>query len=243
MISLFKLHFYYLFSWKVIYVSFILILISVVSSLVFSRFYLDIDMLIFNAEYYHKEYYFESINYFKFIIIIYNLFLVINAFAFNKYDLFLLARRSKKQVISSKIATLLIGSTSLITILYLIFIITGLYLTPYMRIASADLEIFFDLVIFGGVYLLIYIAVFLYSGSIYSLLLVIIGFFISDLTVDYDSLRSSASIMAKGINMIFISIGNYRNIGYSLFYGKTYGLILLVVLFVVISYKYRKSDF
>ena len=221
----------------------ILILITVISSSLFSRFYLDIDMLIFDAEYYHEEYYFESINYFKFIIIIYNLFLVINAFAFNKYDLFLLIRRSKKHIISSKIITLSIGSTVLIIIFYLIFIITGLYLTPYMKISLMDLMILGDLVIFGGVYLLIYITVFLYSGSIYSLLLIVVGFFLSDLTVDYDSLRSSASIMAKGINLLFISIGNYKDIGYSMYYGKTYGLVLLVTLFVMISYKYCKTDF
>lgn len=242
MISLFKLHFYYLFSWKVNYVSFILILITVISSLLFSRFYLDVDLLIFNAEYYRKEYYFESINYLKFIIIIYNLFLVINAFAFNKYDPFLLVRRSKQQTVMSKIIILLLGSTVLVIIFYLIIMITGLYLTPYMQISIIDLAILGDLLIFGGVYLLIYITVFLYSRSIYSLLLIVIGFFISDLTVDYDSLRSSASIITKGINLIFISIGNYQKGGYSLYYGKIYGLVLLVILFVVISNKYCKSD-
>jgi glucose uptake protein GlcU len=75
------------------------------------------------------------------------------------------------------------------------------------------------------------------------LLLIVVGFFLSDLTVDYDSLRSSASIMAKGINLLFISIGNYKDIGYSMYYGKTYGLVLLVTLFVMISYKYCKTDF
>jgi len=243
MISLFKLHFYYLFSWKTIYITLGLVVVSIISFLIFSKFYLDVDLLLFDSEYYKNQYYFESLNYIKLNIIIYNMFLVINGFSLNKYDLFLLVRRSKKQVITSKIIVLLLGNGVLITFFYSLFLIIGLFLTPYMNVTKNDLMIFFDLVIFGGVYLLIFIVVYLHSGSIYSLLIVIIGFFISDLTVDYNALRSNASTIVKVINLVFVSIGNYQEIGYSLFYGKIYGIILLELLFIIVFLKYLQSDF
>ena len=243
MISLFKLHFHYLFSWKVVYATLIIILVSLISYLLFSRFYLDNNLLVFNAEYYRIEYYFESLNYLKFLIIIYNLFLVINSFAINKYDIFLLIRRSKKQIITSKIIVLFIGSTVLIIILYLIFLIIGLYLTPYMQISFKDLAILGDLIIFSEAYLLIYITTYLYSNSIYNLLTIIVGFFISDLMIDYNSLKNNASTIAKGLNLVFISIGYYQKTGYTLYYGEIYGILLITVLFVIILRKYLNSDF
>ncbi len=241
--SLFKLHFHYLFSWKVIYVSLALLLLSILSSLLFSKFYLDYDLLVFNSRYYLEEYYFEGINYLKIIIVLFNMFLVINSFVLNKYDIFLIVRRSKKVVISSKIIILLLGSSVLIILEYLLFIITGLFLTPYMRISIMDLSILLDLIIFGGVYLLIFIIIYLYSDVIYSLLLGVVGFFISDLSMDYNIQRSGASLMAKALNLVFINIGYYFGVGYSLFYGKIYGIFLLEIMFIVISLKYFKRDF
>lgn len=242
MISIFKLHFYYLYSWKVIYVSFILILISIVSYLLFSKFYLDYDLLVFNREYYLEEYYFESINYLKIILVMFNLFIVINSFILNKYDIFLLIRISKKQVIVSKIVTLFIGSTIFTLILYLLFIITGLFLTPYMRVSIVDLSILGDLVIFGGVYLLIYSLIYFYNKGIYSLLIVVIGYFISDITIEYYVIKSSVSDVSKLINLIFINVGYYQDEGYSLYYGKMWGIILLISLFIGIVSLYKKMD-
>lgn len=243
MISMFKLHLNYLFSWKVIYVSLVLLLVSTISFLLFSRFYLEYDLLLFSSQYYLEEYYFEGISYLKIVIIVFNMFLVINAFVLNKYDIFLLVRRSKIQIISSKIITLFLGSTTLIILLFLLFLITPLFLTPYMDISLVDLVIIIDLIIFGGVYLLIFIVVYLYSKTMYSLLLVILGFFMSDLSIDYNTIKNRASFIAKAINLLFINVGYYPVIGYGLYYGKIYGIILMEIMFIIILIKYKNSDF
>jgi len=243
MISLFKLHFYYLFSWKTLYISLGLIGISIISFLLFSHFYLALDLLVFNARYYQEEYYFESINFLKINIIIYNLFLIINSFFLNKYDNFLIIRKPKKTVIITKILTLLLGSNALMLIFYLLFLIIGLYLTPYMHVSIKDLAILGDLLIFSSVYLLGYIVVALYAKTIYSLLPVIVGFMISDLSTDYYLSKKSVSLSTKLINLLFISISNYSETGYSFYYGKVYGIILFSGLFIVVYVKYIRSDF
>ena len=133
-------------------------------------------------------------------------------------------------------------STILTIIFYLIFIITGLFLTPYMRVSSVDLAILGDLIIFGGVYLLIYSLIYFYNKGIYSLLIVVIGYFISDITIEYYVLKSSVSLVSKLINLIFINIGYYQDYGYSLYYGKMWGIILMISLFIGIISLYNKID-
>jgi len=242
MISMFSLHFYYLFSWKVIYVSLILLLVSIISFLFFSRFYLDYDLLLYDSQYYVFEYYFESINYLKIVIVIYNMFLVINGFVLNKYDIFLLVRRNRKQVIMSKIITLFLGSFTITFLLFLLFLITGVFLTPYMRIDISSLALLGDLIIFGGVYLMGYILIYFYSKGMYSLLIIVVGYFISDITTDFFELKSGASSISKVLNFVFINIGYYQDAGYCLYYGKLWGIILLIILFFAIVILYTKKD-
>ncbi len=243
MISLFKLHFYYLFSWKTIYISLGLVGITIISLLLFSHFYLALDLLVFDALYYEEEYYFESLNFLKINIIIYNLFLTINSFLINQYDNFLIIRKPKKTIIITKVLTLLVGSNALMLIFYLLFLIIGLYLTPYMHPSIKDISILGDLIIFSSVYLLGYLVVALYSKTIYGLLPIVVGFFISDLATDYYISKKSVSLSTKLINLLFISINNYIETGYSFYYGKVYGIILFSGLFIVIYLKYLRTDF
>ena len=170
------------------------------------------------------------------------MFLVINAFVLNKYDVFLLARRKKIEVITSKLIILIIGSSVLSVTLYLLFLITGQFLTPYMTISIKDLAILGDLVIFGGVYLLLYSLLYFYGKTIYSLLIIVIGYFVSDITIEYYELKSSVSVVSKTLNFIFVNIGYYQDGGYCLYYGKVYGIILVTLLFLLITFKYLKSD-
>jgi len=242
MINLFRLQMSYLFSWKIIMSSTILVLVSLISFLLFSKFYLEYELLLFNATYYFEEYYFESLNYFKIVIVLFNMFLVINGFALNKYDVFLLVRRNKKLIITSKILTLIMGSTIIITTLYLVFLIIGLLLTPYMIVSITDLILLIDLLIFSTVYLLIFIAVYLFSGVIYSILLIVVGFFISDMSLDYDIYRHNASVITKIINLVFVNIGYFTETGYSMYYSQLYGFIISILIFLVIIENYYRSD-
>ncbi len=242
MISLIKLHFYYLFSWKVFYISSIIILISLVSFTYFSSFYLEYDLLKFNQLYYHDEYYFESINYIKIVIVLFNMFLIINSFIINKYDTLLLSRRSRLTVITSKILSVNIISIIFTFILYLSFLVTGMFLTPYMKISYNDLILIGDIIIFGVVYLMMFIFIYGFNKGIYSLLIIVVGYFISDITIEYFVSKDSITGFSKILNLVFINLGYYSDEGYSLYYGKTWGIILYLSLFVTCIVYYLKHD-
>ncbi len=242
MINILKLHFYYLFSWKIIYISLITLLISIFCFLFFSSFYLDYDLLIYSKLYYREEYYFDIINYLKIAIVLYSMFLVINAFVLNKYDVFILIRRSKKITVISKLLTILIGNIVMITLLFILFLIIGEFLTPIMAISYKDISILIDLMIFCSVYLLLFTLAYQYSKIIYGILIIFIGYFISDITTEYYALKSSVSIFAKVLNFIFINIGYFQNYGFSLYYGKLYGIALSFILFMIIITKYLRTD-
>ena len=242
MISMFKLHFYYLFSWKVFYISFIILVICLVCFLFFSNFYLNYDLLLFNKNYYLEDYYFESINFIKIIIIMFNLFLIINGFIVNNYDVVLLTRRSKKDVIISKVLSISVISIIFTVLLYQSFLVTGLFLTPYMNIGLIDFSICADLVVFGLIYLHLYILAYTLSKGIYSLLVVIIGYFVSDITIEYYILKDSVTTFSKVINVVFVNVSYYSDSGYGLLYSKTSGIIVIAMLFLVIIYSYLKND-
>lgn len=242
MMSMIKLHFHYLFSWRVFYIASIIILISQVCFIYFSSFYLEYDLLIFNQEYYLEEYYFESINYIKIVIVLFNMFLIINSFLLNKYDILLLSRRNRLIVISSKILSVSIISIVFTTILYTSFLVTGLFLTPYMEVAYNDLLIIGDIIIFGIVYLMLYIFIYGFNKGIYSLLIIVVGYFISDITIEYFVTKDSITGFSKILNLVFINIGYYTDEGYSLYYGKTWGIILYLLLFLVCIVYYLKHD-
>ena len=240
--SLISLHFHYLFSWKVFYITALILILSTICFLYFSNFYLDYDLLLFNRKYYFEEYYFESISLIKIIVILFNMFIVINSFIINKYDLLLISRRSRKEVIVSKVLSLLIINNGFSIILFLLFLVTGMFLTPYMSITILDLNLLGDILIFGSIYQMIYILVYFSNKTIYALILVIVGYFISDIVTDSFILKENVTSFSKFLNIIFVNVNYYTNEGYSLLFGKTMGITVFMILFLCVVFIYYNSD-
>ena len=157
MISLVKLHFSYLFSWKIIYICLFTLLISLVSFIFLSNFFYNNNLLVFYGDYYNDEYIFSSLSLIKIVILLQSIFIVINGFVINKYDIYLLIRSNRTSVILSKVATMLLGITIFTVFLYLIMNIIGLFLTPYYECNSNFVGMMYDLIIFGILYTLLYI--------------------------------------------------------------------------------------
>ena len=240
--SLILLHFQYLFSWKVFYITSLILLLATICFLYFSNFYLDYDLLLFNKQYYSEEYYFESISLIKIIVVLFNMFIVINSFILNKYDLLLISRRSKKEVIISKTLSLLIINNGFSIILYLLFLVTGMFLTPYMNISKLDLSLLGDILIFGSIYQMIYILVYVANKTIYALILVIVGYFISDIVTDSFIVKENVTSFSKILNIVFVNVNYYTNEGYSMLFGKTVGITVFIILFFCVVLIYYNSD-
>ena len=242
MINLVKLHFSFLFSWKIIYISLITLLISLVSFIFLSNFYYDTNLLVFYGDYYNEEYIFSGLSLIKIVILSQSMFIVINGFVINKYDIYLLIRNSRSSVILSKIITMLLGIIVFTLSLYLLMNIIGLFLTPYYRFHSDFLGIMYDLVVFSILYTILYIFLIIVFKNMYSLLLIFILYFISNISVEYLVIKSNLPPFTKFINLMFPDIGYFSNIGYDLYYSNLYYIALCIALIEGILVIYIKTD-
>ncbi len=242
MISLVKLHFSYLFSWKIIYISLITLLISLVSFVFLSNFFYDTNLLVFYGDYYNDEYTFSTLSLTKIVILLQSMFIVINGFVINKYDIYLLIRSSRTSVILSKVITMLLGITVFTLFLYLLMNVIGLFLTPYYKFNNDYLGIMFDLIIFSILYTLLYIFLIITVKNMYSLLLIFIIYFISNISLEYLVIKSNLSPFTKFINLMFPDIGYFSNIGYDLYYSNLYYIALCIGIIEGILLIYIKTD-
>ena len=242
MISLVKLHFSYMFSWRIIYISLITLLICLVSFVMLSNFYLNNNLLLFYSDYYTDEYIFSSLSLIKIVILLQSMFIVINGFILNKYDIYLLIRRNRTSVILSKIITIILGITIFTVFLYLLMNIIGLFLTPYYEFQSSYLNIVFDLIIFSILYSLFYILLIVTIKNMYSLLMIFIFYFISNISLEYSVTKNDLPGFTKFINLLFPDIGYFSNLGYDLFYSNFYYISLCIVIIQLILVIYKKTD-
>jgi len=242
MINLIKLHFSYLYSWKIIYIILIILVISMISFIFLSSFYLDKNLLIFYQNYYQDEYVYSSVALIKILILVQSMYIVINGFVINKYDVYLVLRNERFKVIVSKVISMTLGIVIFTIFLFLLMNLIGLFLTPYYRISTDIYNLLIDLIVFGILYTLLYIFFILTIKNMYSLLFVFIFYFISNISLEYLTVKSELSAFAKLINLVFTDVGYFKDIGYDLFYSNMYYLALIFVLFELIIVIYNKSD-
>lgn len=242
MISLIKLHFSYLFSWKIIYISLIIILITMISFVFLSKFYVEHNLLVYYESFYLEEYLFSSISLIKIVVLLQSMFLVINGFIINKYDVYILVRRDRILTLTSKLMVLIIGVVIFILYLYLLMNIIGLFLTPYYQLDINIFEFLIDLLIFGVLYTLLYVLLIIITKNMYSLLIIFITYFVSSISLEYLVLKSDLPLFSKLLNLVFIDIGYFKDLGYDLYYSNLYYIALCFGLLEVILVFYNKSD-
>jgi len=226
MMNLVKLHFSYLFSWKIIYISLVILLVSMISFVVLSYFFYDNNVLVFYSDYYNEEFVFSSLSLMKIVILLQSMFIVINGFVINKYDVYLLIRSNRKNVILSKVIAMLLGISIFTLALFLIMNIIGLFLTPYYEFTNSYYYLLYDLLTFIILYTLLYIILIILVKNMYSLLVIFILYFISNISSEYLVIKSEISWFTKAINLVFPDIGYFSDVGYDLYYSNLYYKII-----------------
>lgn len=239
---LIKLNLDYLFSMKIIMISFVIIGFSMIGFLLFSNFYVSEQVLYYNRDEYFRDYLFDGINFMKIIGIFYALFLVINGYVLNKYDVFLVCRVSRKRSITTKLFVLLFGNGIFLLFCYLIFLIIPLYLTPYVNTSENFIKIFVEILIFSSYYLILFVLVYQITKNMYAMLVVIIGYFITNLSSDYYINKSAVNGFCQMINTIFIDIGYYQVVKFDFYYGVIHSVVLISISCIIYITLAQKAD-
>ncbi|MFK5883323.1 MAG: hypothetical protein QM489_03170 [Candidatus Izemoplasma sp.] len=242
MINIIKLHFNFLLSKKTFIIVLTVISISVLVDVYFSNYFIDQTVLIIESEYYKNEYLFESISFIKFVIVIFSVFMSIESFIIIKYDYFLLSRISKFKFITSKLATLVLIVLTLTLILSLIMYIVSLVLTPYFFPGDVDIVLIGKLLLFGFYYTVISVLVVSYINNLFSLIIVLMGYFVSITSVDYLAVKEEVGSIVYIIQLLFIDLTNYKDIGYDFLYNELIILSFITVFLIKIVTVYLNRD-
>ena len=120
--------------------------------------------------------------------------------------------------------------------------IIGLFLTPYYQVDINLFEFLIDLVIFGVLYTLLYVLLIIITKNMYSLLIIFITYFVSSISLEYLVLKSDLSLFSKLLNLVFVDIGYFKNLGYDLYFSNLYYIALCFGLLEVILVFYNKND-
>lgn len=240
MIKLIKVHYNYLFSYRMLYILLSLGAIFLIVCLYFSRFYIDNELLMFDANFYQNEYMFEAFNIAKILIVLFAFLQTVYAYVLNKYDYFLVVRASRKKVFLSKVIVLYFIATIFITICYLILFIIPLYLTPYFSTSTVSIGILLKMLLFGYVYNTLFIMTITITKHVFGLFLVFTGFIISFISNDLEPIKENVTNFNKVSNIIFPDIIQYTNVGYDFLYGSIFviALTLLYVSVGILVYQY-----
>lgn len=127
-----------------------------------------------------------------------------------------------------------------IIVLYLIFEITGLYLTVYFN--EISIMLLMRLILFGVFVLTLLLVIYFYIENIYSLLLTLIFYFIvvinSGFYVDYNEI----SFVSKVLNFVVSDLVLHHSLEYLYIYGDLYVICLIMALLIVLVRRFIKTD-
>lgn len=242
MIRLILLHINYLLSEKVFL--FTVFLIGTASIfLLYSAGVSETDTtLLFYQEFYAKELIIEMLNFGKILFIVYLLFMMIMGYVIHQYDVIILNRVGVIKLKVSKVCAMMFFVFYLITIYFMIFVIIGIYITPYMRVSSIFITFYGDLLFFG----FFYTVVFAYLYEISKHLLGLIGGFLFYLFVfigSVDDLKKEE--VSKGMKYVYrflLDLGYYQGEGVSFYYDKSYYLALILGVGVIVYFLRKNAD-
>ncbi|MBU1020411.1 MAG: hypothetical protein KJ847_04290, partial [Firmicutes bacterium] len=137
---------------------------------------------------------------------------------------------------------LMIGVTVFMSYCFVGFMIIPLYLTPYDNFDINLFILYAKFILFGNYYIILFVLFYTLGKNIYTLLVVVCGYFISNVSTEYFMIKDDINLFAKVTNSVFVDIGFYLNIGFDFYYGSVYSLILLIGFFQLIIFLSNKYD-
>ena len=241
MISLIRIHFAYLYTSKVRYLTTFIIFFSFIILLYLSNLWQNQTYLHLYRTTYIKSFQSEGLHIIKLIIVLYITLISIQSILFHKYDMFLIHRCKRTLIILSKDLVLIVISGIFGLILFAIYIMLLRYLGLNIginEILSMLLRVFL-LVSFYCTFL--HVLLLFYSHVVIGFIPVI-GFFISSYSVDFGSCYSELSVFTKVFHFLFVDLFIIN--GEAVFlYGMVYVLAITSILTILLVRIYERIDF
>lgn len=127
-----------------------------------------------------------------------------------------------------------------IMVYYLIFEITGVYLTVYIK--EVDSGLFIGLLLFGLFSITLMLCLYLYFEHIYTLLFVLLGYFIVIVNTGFFLTYKEVSLFTKVMHLYVSDLVLMSDLEYSFLYSEAYTISLVLALIVVLVRRFSKID-
>jgi hypothetical protein len=242
MIALVELHINYLMSEKVFRFSVFFIALAVLYLLYASGVEEANSTLLFYEQFYEREFIIEMVNFGKLLSMIYLLFMMIIGYVMHQYDVIILNRVSIMKLKLSKGFTILLLVSYLMTIYVMVFVIISLYLVPYMVIDQTIITLYFDLLFFVFFYTVLFVYLYEMSRHLLGFIIGFLLYFILFIGSVNQIKKEHVNVVMKVLYRVGLDLGYYEKDGFDFYYQKSYYVVLLLGIGLVIFVLRKNAD-
>jgi hypothetical protein len=230
-----------LLSKKDLYILLSSFLILFVFLLYSSGYYQDLNFQVVYRQDLFFDYLNESISFIKFISVIYGIYLSILARKLHHLDGFFLSRSTRMKIIGSRLFALSVYLVVIITIVYVLFLCVGFFLTSIM-IEYDYISLFFTLVLFSLFYMFLSYLVMLSVHVSYSPIFVLLLYFVGTIFSPYYSSAQEATISEKIVNFLLNDLILFSDHTIAPFYGNFHVVTFIILILSTVICLFNNKD-
>ncbi len=242
MTALFKMNTNILLSRRFFVINLFIILVLTILLLIFSDYYLEQNHLIIYQLSYYVDYYFESIQFIKLLVVILIVTILMHSKPLDDINNYTHASYSRVIVESSKLITFMIVVFMNLFCYFLLFEIIGIFLTPYMIFHIDHLYMLFRMLLFSLYYLLLGRGIYLYVKHYYATIGVILMYFIGSIFSEYLIPYGTENFSSMIAHFVFPDLVLYDSYQFAFVYGDLFIIVEILFLFILIQIKALHRD-
>lgn len=188
------------------------------------------DDFTIHQQYYINEFQQNGFTIIKMIVLLYSMFVSIYALYISKYDVFLVGRYSKELIFSTKLSVIVFINTVLLVVLSMMYFCLLLLLGMKICV-NIILLILLKSLLFMVFYTVLTSLLLVIFNNMFVSLVPLLGYFVSNLSIDYGVELSKLSTSSKILNLFFPDLIVISS-SYDYVYG---GVIVLCFIIIYLS--------
>ena len=241
MMALIYLHGCYLFHLKTQRIVWVLVGFLLITMLYFSGIFQNYNRAL-DTNLYWFEYRLESLTILKFTTLVFGLFLTLQLYFFKAYTTILKQLVGHQKVWISKTVLMIFS-------LIIYWLIGNLSFAMIAKLAryTISLETFFSLMLYGTLFVTYYGVLFTLishlSGHIFSPFFVLIGFLVTELSIDSSYNLNQITFVSKLLHRIFFTIYTPLDKEFSVIYDVLWYVFLLILMIIGLILTIKRKRF
>jgi|GEM_PF-2069550 len=207
----------------------------------FARFHEPYAMRVIEAELYALGYYRESLFFLRFAVVVLVVFSSVQLFVLETGELAVWARVSRGKALASKVFT--VYGVALLFAWIALLIMEAVYrFTPYAQAYQAN-SLFLPMSVFTLYYAALAALLGLVSKNVFAYLVVLLGFFLSDVVVDYAVRLDEVGAFAYKFNALFPNLHQFADGRIKFLPSYPLVFVLIACLLVVSYFRQKRVDY